>query len=106
MSTSRDATKLGFLPLGVLHVGIMNLAVLPLAVLVLCVLTLAKLGFLNCTTGRFVTGCFGVRPKFQPQVRLETLNRNLLQLRDITVLHRTIDMRIRHKKAAPLTFFL
>jgi hypothetical protein len=62
MSTSRDATKLAFLPLGVLHVGIMNLAVLPLAVLVLGVLTLAKLGFLNCTTGRFATGCFGVRP--------------------------------------------
>jgi hypothetical protein len=62
MSTSRDATKLGFLPLGVLHVGIMNLAVLPLTVLVLGVLTLAKLGFLNCTTGRFATGCFGVRP--------------------------------------------
>jgi hypothetical protein len=35
---------------------------LPLAVLVLGVLTLAKLGFLNCTTGRFATGCFGVRP--------------------------------------------
>jgi hypothetical protein len=38
---------------------------LPLAVLVLGVLTLAKLGFLNCTTGRFATGCFGVRPKNQ-----------------------------------------
>jgi hypothetical protein len=29
------------------------------------VLTLAKLGFLNCTTGRFATGCFGVRPTIQ-----------------------------------------
>jgi hypothetical protein len=35
---------------------------LKLAVLVLGVLALAKLDFLNFITGRFETGCFGVRP--------------------------------------------
>jgi hypothetical protein len=40
------------------------LAVLKLAVLVSGMLALAKLGFLNFITGRFDTGCFGVRPIF------------------------------------------
>jgi hypothetical protein len=40
------------------------LAALKLTVLVLGVLALAKLGFLNFITGRFDTGCFGVRPNF------------------------------------------
>jgi hypothetical protein len=38
------------------------LAILKLAVLISGVLALAKLSFLNFITGRFDTGCFGVRP--------------------------------------------
>jgi hypothetical protein len=40
------------------------LAVSKLAVLDSGVLALAKLGFLNFISGRFDTGCFGVRPFF------------------------------------------
>jgi hypothetical protein len=44
----------------------MNFGCFEPAVLISGVLALAKLSFLNFITGRFDTGCFGVRPRHGP----------------------------------------